>query len=244
MHGIKKINQSIPILRHTILFLVGLVISNLFPIGNKYLIITLIVFSLIAFLSKRSRNIIHLKIYAFIIALTIIVLGIFYANIYHGSKFRHNIPNQGVYLGRVIDTTPASKNREKLSVKLKRVATRSSTKKINEKIVIYVPGSISDAGIMPGDYIGFNGKLYTIQNSNNPGEFNYQRYMMRKGFRYQSYLNTLPENVHHHKKSLKTIAVNTRSKLLKAYIGAGIDNQEFAVLSALTLVKKVTLTRI
>jgi competence protein ComEC len=238
MHGIKKINQSIPILRHTIVFLAGILISNILFIGNKHLIIILLTFFLIAFLSKRSRNVFLHKIYTFTIAFIITGLGIFYANIYHNSMFRYDIPTQGLYIGKVTDTTPASKNREKLSVKLKQVETYSSTKKVNEKIVLYVPDAISDSGIIPGDYIGFNAKLYPVENSNNPGEFDYRKYMRRKGVRYQAYLSFLPENLNHREISLKTMAVNARSKLLKAYREAGIGNQEFAVLSALTLGEK------
>lgn len=238
MFAIKNINHSIPILRHTVSFLAGIIISNILSVGNNELVIILLASLPFVLILKNSKHILLQKLYSFVLSLLIIALGLLYTNVYQNSLFKFNIPTQGYYTGIVNEISPAPNDRERLNIQLKSVITDTSKTFVNEKIILYVSDSLSETGTIPGDYIGFDARLYPIENSNNPGEFNFRRYMMRRGIRYQSYISTFPENIHHHERSLKTIAVNARSKLLKAYHNAGIDNQEFAVLSALTLGEK------
>ncbi|MDA3815747.1 MAG: ComEC/Rec2 family competence protein [Prolixibacteraceae bacterium] len=238
MSDIKNITHSIPILRHTVSFLAGIIISDILPIGNKYLIFIALASLLFALILKDSKRILLQKIYSFVIGFLIICLGALYTNTYRSSQFRYDIPTQGYYAGKVNDMSPASKNREKLVVQLKSVSNDTSKILVNEKIVLFVPDSISETDITPGDFIGFKARLYPIEHSNNPGDFNYKKYMNRRAIRYQSYIYKLPYHSNHHQTSLKTLAVNTRSNLLDSYRKAGINNQEFAVLSALTLGEK------
>ncbi|MCF8362194.1 MAG: ComEC family competence protein [Prolixibacteraceae bacterium] len=238
MSGIKNINHSVPILRHTLLFLTGIAISDLLPVGNKLLIIISISFLFLALILKSSKRASWQKIYSIIICFLFISSGAAYTKTYNNTKFNQAIPTSGFYSGRINEMSPASNNREKLIMQLKSATTDTSEVFVNEKIVMYVPDSILETDIIPGDYIGFKGKLHLIESSNNPGDFNYQKYMNHKGIRYQSYIFNLPYHINSQNISIKTFAVNIRSKLLDAYREAGIDGREFAVLSALTLGEK------
>lgn len=140
-----------------------------------------------------------------------------------------------MYAGIVQDKAPSTNNRWKYTVDLKCSRTSTNFEMEKEKILLYASDSISNTKIEPGDEIIFTAQLREISNSKNPGEFDFKKYMQRTGIRYQAYVYEPVTKSGIVQYSVKTIALNLRTKLMKLYREAGIDGDEYAVLGALTL---------
>jgi competence protein ComEC len=95
--------------------------------------------------------------------------------------------------------------------------------------------SISIQNLELGDEIFFRDTTSRISNSFNPGELISKNTMQRTGIRYQAYVYEPITKSGIVQYSVRTIALNLRTKLMKLYREAGIDGDEYAVLGALTL---------
>jgi competence protein ComEC len=82
-----------------------------------------------------------------------------------------------------------------------------------------------------------NGNLQQIQNSGNPGEFDYKKYLNRKQIYFQCYLKSLEwKKISSDKGNpVYAFAYDARTWILSIYQSSGIKGDEFAILAALTI---------
>lgn len=110
-------------------------------------------------------------------------------------------------------------------------------------IVCYVEKGSLQPNLNPGEEIFFKASIQPFKNRGNPDDFDYVRYMSNLGFSGMAYL---PDHawLRTGKQvfSLKTEALKCRQHLLDIYRSLGLDEEEFAILSALTLGYRDALT--
>lgn len=173
-----------------------------------------------------------------VIFLAIAIFSFCYTHIFRNHLFDKQLPTKAIYIGTIAEKSSANNQRERYIIKLSGAITNDSLVRAHEQILVYCDDETINSTLHPGNQITFSTRLHPVTSNNNPGEFNYQRFMQNKGIRYQAFLKTdincLPYTNH----SLKTLALKAREKLLKLYRESGIKNQEFAVLAALTLGEK------
>ncbi|MBN1115937.1 MAG: ComEC family competence protein [Bacteroidales bacterium] len=165
-------------------------------------------------------------------------LGFSYSYYHTKNHFSNDIPLESRYAGIVLEKAPATKNNFKYIVQINSAMKNDLKSRVNEKILLYNSDSVSNSILNPGSGIMFRARLYEISTNNNPGEFNYKRFMNLKGIRYQTYVYGNIRSVPDARFSLKTQALKIRFKLLGLFSEHGITDDEFSVLAALTLGEK------
>jgi competence protein ComEC len=226
-----------PFLRFTLVFIFGITLENIVnPILNYLITILLIILAILIVYSITLKNsIVNDRLFSVLILTTFLTAGFIYSQTYKQLQYTCEIPVNGIYSGIVREKVPSTNNRYKYTLKLESATENENIHLIDEKILLYSSDSSANAKIEPGCEIYFGAHLFEISNNNNPGEFNFKRYMNRKGVRYQAYVK---ENIVISKAKrygLLTTALNIRTKLMNLYHDAGINGDEYAVLGALTL---------
>ncbi|MCF8358180.1 MAG: ComEC/Rec2 family competence protein [Prolixibacteraceae bacterium] len=232
-----NIFEQIPFLRFALSFLSGILLHSLLkPDGNRFLFVLIPLFAATFFFLKKAGK---LNPYSYwfsvIFFLLFAALGFTYSHFHNKTLFSNNFPVDTKYTGIILEKAPSTKNRYKYVVNINTALKNGATKKFNEKVLVYVSDSVSNSKLEPGSGITFRAKFYEISTNYNPGEFNYKRFMKRKGIRFQTYLHKEIKTVPNARFSLKTKALKIRSQLLELYREYGISGDEFSVLAALTL---------
>lgn len=132
-----------------------------------------------------------------------------------------------IYKGIVLDIPKEKAKTQAYHVKLA---------DLNKQIIAYVHRDSLSMALSPGDVILFRAKLQPFKNRGNPDDFDYVAYMKTQGYSATAYLASgnwmKTDEVYF---SLKTIALNCRKQILSFYQSLGFNDNEYAILSALTL---------
>ena len=104
----------------------------------------------------------------------------------------------------------------------------------NLKSLFYFKGT---SNLSPGDFLTFKSKLIGIQDSGNPGAFNFARYIAKEGIYYQTFVDSSSYCLipYKSKRSISIYLLNFRQKLIRVFEDANLAGDELAVVSALTL---------
>ena len=235
-----QIFGKIPFLRFTIAFGIGIAMSVklnysawLIPVCFLFILIIKSKTNLLS--NSRTAQL----TYSFLVLLLLIFAGSAFSNYHDNNQFKSEItPTKARFTGYVLEKSPSKNNRFKYLVQLNTQLDSTRLLAIDERIVLFNADSLTNKQLQPGKQIMFQTLLNPITNSNNPGEFNYQRYMKLEGVRYQTYLHKEVTILPHEHKTITIKALELQSYLLEKYRKAGIDGDEFAVLAALTLGNK------
>lgn len=231
--------QKVPFFKFTLAAVTGIILSKYFSCTEVYYwlcLLLLVIFVAVKFFVKvKSKQ--YSRILFVVTCTLLVIIWFIYTSTYKQQQFNNNLPLSAEYVGQIEDKT-SSGNKDRLIVRLRMAQTTDSTYKLSEKIVINSYDTIFNKTLSWGDCIIFNSKLRPITSQGNPGEFNYQRFMLQKGIRFQAYLYKGIEIIPNKQKSIKAKALNIRQKLLYKYKAYGINDDQFAVLAALTLGEK------
>lgn len=104
-------------------------------------------------------------------------------------------------------------------------------------VILYLAPDSAGRAIGRGDEILFCGRLSLPQPKGNPNEFDYSRYLIRKGISGTAYLASGQWLTigHHAPASLVAYASDCRDSVLGHYASLGFEGDTFAILSALTV---------
>lgn len=138
------------------------------------------------------------------------------------------LPNKAeIYKGIVLDIPKE---------KAKTQAYHIELADLNKQITAYVHRDSLSWDLSPGDVILFKTTLQPFKNMGNPNDFDYASYMRTQGYAATAYVASGYWMKTDEKYwSLKTVALNCRKQILSFYRSLGFDNNEYAILSALTL---------
>lgn len=143
---------------------------------------------------------------------------------------------RGTFIATILETPLEKPNSWKTVAKIKAVFQSDSVFETNETIIVYFGKNDSIKELQAGDVILFENYLQPIENKNNPYEFDYKKYLAQKRIYRQVYLNsdnwtkTQEKNL-----TLFCRAELMRERLLQIYRKQPLDENEFEILSALTL---------
>ncbi|MEO6330221.1 MAG: ComEC/Rec2 family competence protein [Ginsengibacter sp.] len=156
----------------------------------------------------------------FIIHLIIVVFGLlltYQKDIRHQQNWFGNLYYEGDYLALNINEPPLEKSKSfKADALVENVISNHTVKPVSGKIVIYFVKDSMIAPLKYGDRILVKKKLQEIQNSGNPGAFNYKRYSAFKQIFHNVFLKkgewvTLPEK---HINKFNQFLFSSRQKVL------------------------------
>jgi competence protein ComEC len=232
--------RKIPFVRLLIPLITGLIIGIQINISCAALVIAcflllvpLCIFAFNILQEKyKYRWVFGLSLYVFIIISGILLIKL---RLIDSKKLLPQIDNTECFVAKVIDQPQDKTNTVKVILKI--IGYRNTLKwlKCKIKVLTYFQKDRKTGNISNGDIIVFRTKLREISEPGNPGEFNYKKYLSFKGIVYQSYINSGAWIIAGHEKNLMILASDIRNTMLQLYKRYGFDNDEYAVLSALTL---------
>jgi competence protein ComEC len=114
----------------------------------------------------------------------------------------------------------------------------------NNLFLLYFPKDSAANGLQQGDELLIHARLSPPSNNGNPDEFDYARYLRRKGGSGTAYIPAGHWKVvgHNASRTLRQTALEYREKIVSLYRNSGFKGDELAVLSALTVGDKEELS--
>lgn len=162
---------------------------------------------------------------------------------YHNQKenpqhYTHLLSSEPEYFAGYISDLPAQKAKTiKAEVILQRTKVKGKWQSTEGKIIVYFQKSAAAAAVEPGITIVFSAPLKEVQPPLNPHEFDYKKYLERKNIFYTTYLDTFSWSSVQKIKTFSVygLAQKIRQSLLQTYKASGLQQDEFALVSALVL---------
>lgn len=225
-----------PILVLLLGIVIGFAISGYFYVSLEtiFLVSVLLIISLSVHLFLSLRKILFSKGFVFHAFVFSVVLGILVSILHNPTSKESHYTNQlsenqyFVFKGSVLEKLSESDFGKTFAVELH----SADTKNISGKLVCIFPKEISD--FKRDDVILFSAKCYPIPASKNMYQFDYQQYMMRKGFYWQSKVTSFEIENTTSKTSLQGIAEAVRLKML-AILEANFSVETASLLKTLLL---------
>ena len=229
--------RQIPFVRNIIPFMAGIIVQLNFSVVPLILPAIIILFLLIITLrivmaknTYRRRFWIGLLIY-----LSIFISGAGLAKI-NTTKVPVFPKNETIIKARLIEPLTEKKNLLKTVLKIQFIGGKAIVGSDEAKILAYFQKD-SSVNLTYGDEIIFKSFISELQNPGNPAEFDYKSYLLGKGITGQCYIEIEKYELTANNTGNKIIAfaLRTRQLLSQIYRKHGIEGEELAVLSALTL---------
>ncbi len=176
-------------------------------------------------------------IFGFFTVLFFISLGYYNCQWFETRNSFSTFNKKGLFLVEVLSLPNETSNAYKCEVKLIRKFEDSLENNVYGNAVLYLQKENDLPSFFIGDYLLVNTQFKAVEKPQNPNEFNFSKYLERKGFLATGYVPTnqwkktnLPP-----RKSILRSANLSRNHLLEIYKKYGINGREFALLAAITL---------
>ena len=114
----------------------------------------------------------------------------------------------------------------------------------NHLFLAYFPKDSATATLRRGDELLVSTRLVPPANNGNPDEFDYARYLRRKGYSGTAYVadGHWRKTGHDASRTVSQVALDYREKVIGLYRSLGFETDELAVLAALTVGDKEELS--
>ena len=242
----EKFLHQTPFIKFLFPFILGIILKiNFAELNINLLFIFLPLFILIIVFKflKLAQNYLTTKFWSVLVFLAILVSGSQLVQ-----EKQNNISNftdqEYTIIATVIENPEKKEKSFKATLSIK--AFKDSTDWINPqtKILAYFQKDSNYQSLCLGDQIIAKTKISQIKHNGNPHTFNYKNHLKYKGIYYQTYIKSKQYSVLQRNRGSQLILFtnNLRQKLLNIYKRNNISDDEFAVLSALTLGFKADLT--
>jgi len=231
----EKFTNGIPFFKITVAFITGILAANFLPGIPAYFLVSLVMALIFLYIRISRIKTTGSVCLASATLMLIVALGGFIRR--ETSVKAPASYNGDCYHAFLTEYPVAKTNSLKAELMLTEVVKGDSVFRVSEKIIAYFkPDSLSEK-LAAGDRILFKAIPEEITNQGNPYEFDYKKYLSRKKIFRQIYLPSgkwLRANTPA-PFSPKISAEKIRARLLNIYRENNIADEQFAILSALTL---------
>lgn len=144
---------------------------------------------------------------------------------------------QAVWEGRLITEPMQRAKTVKFIIKITKRASHDSVLPQNVKVLAYLKTNTLPVGLHLGSSLVFRGKMSPVEAPENPGEFDYRRFLLDRGIKYRVYIDKkswlqLPAQARF---LLPVVFSRWRNKLLQSLRSQGLSPDEYAVAAAILL---------
>lgn len=232
--------KQLPFSRLIFPLIAGILIALNFSVDIKILGY-LFVFFFILFLFGikviyQSNNFKHRWLPGFFINILLILGGAILLQVNKTEKTRNY---NKVVIGEAVISEPITEKENSYKSILQDIKYKYCDTVINEHsdLIVYFSKDTNVKKLEYGDKIIFKGRISEIKNPGNPHEFDYKKYLYRKGITGQIFLkpNTWKYEKSHQGNFIFEYAFRLRTRLENIYERFGITGNELSVLQALTL---------
>ena len=237
--------REIPLLPYLIPFVFGVIVGIYLATSSSIVCLIFIVFiCLLVFFIKAEFFYSKLNKVSFLLDLVIIlsffiggvILVQFHNKLNYANYFENYSNAQSVYKVQIIKPIRIKAKSVQCEVEIFKVINRDSVFSVKGRSLLYLEKNFESLALLQGDKIEFNTNWIKIKPPQNPGQFNYQKYLIFHQIYNQSYLD---------KNSWKLIQRNSynpytfsnicRNYFLNVIRNSGLVGDQFAVVSALSL---------
>lgn len=233
--------RSAPFIRLLIPYLLGILLGEYFHFKPYFLWISvffLIIALLLIELYKVSAQFRYRWLWGLIVNFFLVFLGI--ALIQQSKSFKKYPENEVVISGTILENPHSTFLSHSVLVRIKAIKTEEVWEKWDSKTLCVLQKAKDSIVPKLGQNIVIRASFKEIKNRQNPYEFDYRKYMNRKGFYYTAYANS--NNWHllnqNSEFELKLWALKIRDKILDYFRQLHMNASAFAVISALTVGEK------
>ena len=147
------------------------------------------------------------------------------------------LTGKNIYHAVVEESPKGHDGNYRIIIRVKSVKFEEKFKSTSGKCYIYLKNDSNAINLHPGDNILFSGTITSINSPLNPGEFDFRKYSSIHRIYHQAYLKPFEwkKIPLRSRFNIKNASISLRNKFLANYKNAGINGQEYAVLSALVL---------
>jgi competence protein ComEC len=237
-----------PVFRLLFPFVIGIVAAMNFRIAVPDFILLISVFVLLILsvvCYKLSGNLWNINwLFGVVIYLAFFWLG-FILTMQHAAKADLQIHEaSGKIIGMVEEEPKPKEKSVQIKLKVEAYQVSSDWYSTDGYIQLFLEKTLEAESLKPGDRIIFNPDLKQYQNSGNPAEFDYEKYLWQHLIAYSDYLEGVEwtKTESYQKNNIKRFAQNIRNSLIEIYTKNGLEGDELAVATALTLGNKSSLS--
>lgn len=152
------------------------------------------------------------------------------------NHYKNLIQKENKCIVEVCEVPQLKERTIKVVAKVNSIRDKGEWMKTKGYILLYFKKDELARKIKYGDKLIIASRIQEIPSPKNPGEFNYKRYCFFHGFYHQSFLKSDQWKIIDDSGSfIKRLAIENRNKLLRLLNTIGLENQEYAVASALIL---------
>lgn len=236
-----KFFEKYPVLKIAVPFITGIILCYsgiLPPLSYRFLIITIFSILGISSLLYRLLSYFYKWIAGFSIQISFFLCGILLTQ-FHFSSFPlsgdlHLLKKQSAWIFKITTPPQIGERSVKCFAELQKSTCNRS---VNEIVLLYFQRNRISECIKSGDLLLAHIRLSEIPGPRNPEEFNYRKYMKRKGVHFTGYIsgNGFIHLDSVSEKSLKNIAHRIQEFFSEQFAHAGISGDEYGVITALLL---------
>ncbi|MBL4653060.1 MAG: ComEC/Rec2 family competence protein [Flavobacteriales bacterium] len=240
-----KFYNQIPFFRLITPFVVGIVFAAFMPCQIKFWWVILAFSSAltvgIGLFKLLYKNYSWRWIYGLILTTTLIINGYFLTigniQIFSSSHIGSQEIEKTWFQVRVTDPVEEKAKSYKVAIEVESFRDDIGWQKTHGKVITYIQKSDAVANIKYGDVLLLNTQLNEISPPNNPGEFNYKRYLRFHNIYHQSYIHESDwiNTGKNEGNFLFKWSNSLRTHLLRVFKQYGIMGNEYGVASALVL---------
>ncbi|MEQ8624897.1 MAG: ComEC/Rec2 family competence protein [Vicingaceae bacterium] len=237
--------SQVPLLRLLIPITLGVIYGRYFGAwvssAFHWLNISLVAILLIALIYlrlKQRKSFSKRWLFGALSSFFLFFIGIIYQQ-QHNHEPQYSVENKSIpWIGQLHSIEVKSNGAAHYQVELKHIQTSAGWERVNFSILLYASQHKKELQI--GDIIAGKSYLNKIALPLNPTEFDYASFCANRNIYYQA----VEQNIQRvkHQKTLRYYARNCRNLVLNWFFEMGIDGDELAVLSALTLGDKSALS--
>lgn len=246
MEVLEDIKQH-PIFRILLPFVLGIVFYFITkPIIHNYVIITTVfslVFIIVVFHILAGKYWNYQWLYGAFIYLAFFVFG-FIISVQQGKTSDIGIKGEAKILGTVENEPKLKENSVQTRISIEAYETNNEWYATTGFIQLFLEKTDEAAKLKAGDQIIFSPDLQQYENAGNPYEFDYEKYLWQHLISYSDYLtgNEWIKTETYKKFHVKRFAQNIRNSLINIYRENGLEGDELAVATALSLGNKSSLS--
>ena len=228
-----KTFQNIPFLRITIALAIGIIAGTYITVSVIFCLIMLAITLSILFILNLNYKYTFSRFFGTAVNIFFILTGITVTQTFNQKPI---LIEHGSYKATILETPLEKPNSWKTIAKIDAAFHSDTIHETNETVIVYFAKNDLIKELEAGDVILFYNSPQPIENKNNPYEFDYKKYLEQKRIFRQVYLNSENWKKTNEKNlSLVCRAELMRENLLQIYRKQALDENEFEILSALTL---------
>lgn len=230
--------RTIPILRITIPFILGIVLQLKFNI-NKEVIYVGLIFSIVLSILLKSTNWVKKAFsrrvfWGIIFHVFLIFTGAFYF-ILRETQFNSLVVNKKTVIAIISEAPRFYEKSVKIIADIQAVDTNNIWQQVDTRAILWIKTDSLSKKLEYGDQVLLNADFSKVQNKGNPEEFDYAKYLTNKNIYHQAFVKKWKLLNKEQGNTLVATALKWRKKLLGIYQENGLEGDEYAVAAALTL---------